>query len=168
MSRWSTLIGRSFLPAVVPAIERIILTLWVGGLWVTGLLLAPVLFASFPRVYAGDIAGRLFTAMSFMGMACAAVLLVFAVIRCRTRAWHDWRALLLAAMLAITVTGEFVLAARMRLIRQAVMQHAPESSLRSEFGMLHGISNGLYLVTAALGLVLVVGGVRPRRDQDGS
>ena len=168
MSRWSTVIGPAFLPAVVPAIERITLTLWVGGLWTTGLVLAPVLFASFPRVYAGDIAGRLFTAMALLGMACAAVLLVFAVLRCRQRIWRDWRTWVLAAMLAITVTGEFVLAARMRVIRQAAAYHTQESPLRSEFAALHGISNGLYLVTAVLGLALVVGGVRPRRNQDGN
>jgi hydrogenase-4 membrane subunit HyfE len=148
--------------------ERVVLTLWVGGLWTTGLVLAPVLFASFPRVYAGDIAGRLFTAMSFLGMACGLILIAFSMIRCKTRVWRDWRTLVLAAMLVITVTGEFMLAQRMRMIRQAAAYHTQESPLRSEFGMLHGISNGLYLVTAVLGLVLVVGGVRPRRDQAGS
>jgi Domain of unknown function (DUF4149) len=154
--------------AIIPAVERITLTLWAGGLWVTGLVLAPVLFASLPRVYAGDIAGRLFTAMALLGIVCALVLLTFAVIRCRTRVWRDWRALVLVAMLAIIVVGEFVLAQRMRLIRQAAAHHSQESPLRNEFGMLHGISNVLYLTTSVLGLVLVVGGVRPRRDQMGS
>lgn len=168
MSRWSTVTGPSFLPAVVPAIERITLTLWVGGLWTMGLVLAPVLFASFPRVYAGDIAGRLFTAMSFLGMALGLILLAFATARCRARVWRDWRALVLLTMLLITLAGEFVLAQRMRTIRQAAAYHTQESPLRSEFNMLHGMSNGLYLVTAVLGLVLVVGGVRPRRDQDGN
>jgi len=153
---------------IPPAIERVVLTLWVGGLWVTGLVLAPVLFASFPRVYAGDIAGRLFTAMSFLGMACGLILLALAFVRCRTRVWRDWRSLVLITMLLITVVGEFVLAQRMRMIRQAATYHLQESPLRSEFGRLHGISNGLFLATAVLGLVLVVGGARPRENQVGS
>lgn len=150
--------------AIIPVLERIVLTLWVGGLWVTGLVLAPVLFASFQRVFAGDIAGRLFTAMALLGMVCAVLLLVLAALRCRARLWRDWRALVVVAMLAITAIGEFVLASRMRALKQVAAQHAQDSGLRSEFGILHGVSSALYLSGAVLGLVLVVAGSRPAQD----
>jgi hypothetical protein len=148
--------------AIVRAIERILLTLWVGGLWVTGLVLAPVLFASYPRLVAGDIAGRMFTAVSLLGLVCATLLLGFAMARSGRRLWRDWRVAVLAVMLMITVVGEFGLAARMRLLRQAAVMHAPGTEVWTEFGRLHGIANAMFLVNAVTGLVLVAAGPRPR------
>ena len=66
------------LSAILQAVERVLLTLWVGGLWVTGLVVVPVLFRNYERMVAGDIAGRLFAAMSWLGMLCGALLLAFA------------------------------------------------------------------------------------------
>lgn len=147
---------------VLPPIERILLTLWVGGLWVSGLVFAPVLFASYERMLAGDIAGRLFMAMSFVGMACGAALLVAVIWRAGRSAVRDWRVGVLALMLLTTLIGEFGLAARMREIKLLVT-HLPDiESLWQEFRFLHGISSSLYLAQCLLGLMLVIAGLRPR------
>lgn len=154
------------LAAALTAIERILLTLWVGGMWTTGLILAPVLFSNYPRTVAGEIAGRLFEMTSYLGIVCAVALLVFAAIRIRRRLWRDARAAVLAAMLAITLAGEFGIAAELRRMREPAMQEAPGSERRAAFGRLHGLAGALFLVNAILGLALVVAG--PRRDQTGS
>jgi Domain of unknown function (DUF4149) len=82
----SELVSRRAWMVVIPqAVERVLLTLWVGSLWTTGLVIAPTLFRSYERAVAGEIAGRLFAAMSLLGMLCAVLLLVFAVVRCRSQ-----------------------------------------------------------------------------------
>jgi hypothetical protein len=149
------------LTAIFQAIERVLLTLWVGGLWVTGLVVAPVLFKNYERMLAGDIAGRLFAAMSLLGMLCGALLLAFAAVRARQRAWRDWRAVTLVFMLAITVIGDFGLAARMRELKELMIVPPVAPAVVTEFGRLHGISSLLFLANSALGLVLVIFGVRP-------
>ena len=148
--------------AIVHVIEHVLLTLWVGGLWLTGLVLAPVLFARFERLLAGEIAGRLFTAVSWVGLVCGFVLLVFAVVRAGSKAWRDWRALTLAVMLVTVLFGEFGLAARMRELKLLASQHADSALLWTEFVRLHGISSTLYLVVCVSGLLLVAFGIRPR------
>jgi MFS family permease len=150
------------LTAIFQAIERVLLTLWVGGLWVTGLVVAPVLFKNYERMLAGDIAGRLFAAMSLLGMLCGALLLAFAAVRARQRAWRDWRAVTLVLMLAITVIGDFGLAARMRELKELMIVPPVAPAVLTEFGRLHGISSLLFLANSALGLVLVIFGIRPR------
>jgi len=148
--------------AIPQAIERVLLTLWVGGLWVAGLVVAPVLFRNYERMVAGEIAGRLFAAVSLLGMLCGALLLVFAVARARQRVWCDWRAGVLVVMLAITVIGEFGLAARMRELKDLMVHQPAAAAIMAEFGRLHGIASLLFLVNSALGLVLVILGIRPR------
>jgi len=156
------------LSAVIPAVERILLTLWVGGMWTTGLILAPVLFSNYPRSVAGEIAGRLFEWVSYLGIACAIALLTLAAIRIRRRLWRDARTAVLAAMLVIVLIGEFGIAAELRQMRESAMEAAPGSELRTAFGRLHGFAGALFLANALLGLALVVAGPRPRRDQAGS
>jgi hypothetical protein len=148
---------------VLRIVEQVLLTLWVGGLWVTGLVLTPVLFAGFDRLLAGEVAGRLFSALSLVGLACGTALWVLAALRARGAVWRDWRAMVLAAMLVIVLLGEFGLAARMREIKLLVAQHpAGGAPLWAEFGRLHGLSSALYLMECVLGLILVARGIRPR------
>ncbi len=147
---------------MLQAVERVLLTLWVGGLWMTGLVVAPVLFRNYERMVAGEIAGRLFAAVSLLGMVCGALLLAFAVARARQRAWRDWRAGALVVMLIITVIGEFGLAARMRELKELMVAQPAAAAIMAEFGRLHGVASLLFLVNSALGLVLVMFGIRPR------
>ena len=93
--------------SLIPALERILLTLWVGSLWVTGFVVAPVLFAELAdRTLAGSTAGTLFTLTSYIGLVCGGVLLLLNV------ALHkrmNWRALTITAMLLLIVIGQFVI-----------------------------------------------------------
>lgn len=147
---------------MLQVVESILLTLWVGGLWVTGLVIAPVLFKSYERAVAGEIAGRLFAAMSLLGMLCGTLLLIYAVVRARQWAWRDWRVGTLLLMLAITVIGEFGLAARMRELKELISLPPVAPSVAVEFGWLHGAASLLFLANSALGLVLVIFGIRPQ------
>jgi len=135
------------------AAERILLTLWVGGLWVTGFLVAPTLFALLDdRALAGTIAGNLFTKISYIGLLCGAVLL--ALNQCLKRGF-GWRSMLIIAMLALVVIGQFVLTPMIAELRQQGLTDT------ARFGQLHGLAGVLYLASSVLGLVLVAAGQPP-------
>jgi 4-amino-4-deoxy-L-arabinose transferase-like glycosyltransferase len=121
-----------------------------------------VLFKNYERMLAGDSAGRLFAAMSLLGMLCGTLLLAIAAVRARQQVWRDWRVGVLVVMLAITVIGDFGLAARMRELKELMMVPPVAPAVLAEFGRLHGIASLLFLTNSALGLVLVIFGVRPR------
>jgi hypothetical protein len=54
------------------------IALWVGGMWMTGYGVVPVLFKMLPdRQLAGMVAGQLFTLLAYIGIACALYLLAF-------------------------------------------------------------------------------------------
>ena len=130
--------------------ERIILTLWVGGLWTIGFIVAPALFANLDdRALAGTLAGVMFGIIAHIGLACAVLLLVANQVRHAHRRLN-WRAVVLLLMLLLVVTGQFVLAPMI-----AEMRHAGAAD-SSSFATLHGLASFLYLLTSLLGLVLVV------------
>jgi len=130
--------------------ERILLTLWVGGLWAIGFIVAPALFANLDdRALAGTLAGVMFEIIAYIGLVCSLLLLVsnqFGYPQQRI----NWRAVVLLIMLILVIVGQFVLAPMIAELRQA------GSSDSASFARLHGLASFSYLVTSLLGLLLVV------------
>jgi hypothetical protein len=130
--------------------ERILLTLWVGGLWAIGYMVAPALFANLDdRALAGSLAGVMFAIIAYVGLVCGGLLLLFNQLKSRG-GWFNWRALVLVAMLLVTAAGHFYLAPLIAELRAAGLADSPE------FARLHGVAAAGYLLTSLLGLLLVI------------
>jgi len=129
--------------------ERILLSLWVGGLWAIGYIVAPALFANLEdRALAGTLAGVMFDIIAWVGLVCASLLLLANQLRhpgCR----FNWRALVLLVMLALIVVGKFILAPMIAELRDA------GSVASADFARLHGAASVIYLVNSLLGLALL-------------
>ena len=140
---------------LLPATERILLTLWVGSLWVAGFVVAPLLFAELDdRALAGSVAGSLFTLTSYIGLVCGSLLLVFNGVNFRC---SNWRAVVIVCMLLLVVIGQFVITPMVSDLRVQGLTDTPR------FGQLHGLASVLFIITSVLGLLLVAAG---RRDKD--
>ena len=134
---------------ILPVIERLLLTLWVGSLCTVGSMVVPVLFATLDRTLAGSIAGKLFTLTAMLGLACGSILLIAMIVRSGR---YDWRAWLVTAMLMLVAGGQFILAPLINdLHMRGMTDHA-------DFSMLHSLAGLLFVLTAVLGLVLVAAG----------
>ena len=132
--------------------ERILLTLWVGGMWTVGYIVAPTLFGVLDdRQLAGFIAGHLFTSMSYIGLVCGGLLLLGNSYRAGI---SDKTNYILLLMLVLIVIGQFVLQPMMAEIKA---QGLVEGSVAAaDFGKLHGVSSVLFLITSISGLFLVI------------
>ncbi len=132
--------------------ERIVLTLWVGGMWIVGYLVAPTLFSMLEKTVAGNVAGQLFTLMSYIGLFSAGLLILGLVSRIGTQVKQHWMFWVLLVMLVIILIGQFVLQPMMAELKATGLTDLN----RSEFGKLHGIASVLFLINSLLGLSLVV------------
>lgn len=134
------------------------ITLWVGGLWAIGYLVAPVLFAELgDRQLAGMIAGKLFALIGWFGLGAAFYLLVFLGARSGGRILRQagpWLVLLMAGMAAAQLFGIQPLMEQLKL--DALPREVMESVLRDRFATWHGISSIVYLVQSLCGLGLVL------------
>ncbi len=137
--------------------ERILLTIWVGGMWAIGYIVAPTLFSMLEdRSLAGSIAGRLFTIVSYVGLISGVILLAGLLFSLGMQAFQAWRSWVLVGMLCFIVVGQFVLQPKMEALKIAGV----EGEAVAQFAMLHGIASILFLVNSLAGLVLVIFGVR--------
>lgn len=140
--------------------ERLLAIVWIGTLWSIGYLAVPVLFANLDRMVAGMVAGKLFTAVSFIGLGCGSVLL--------GRAWmqaqaplKDRRVWLLLGMLILVAIGEFLLQPIMADLK---LQGLGNDAVAARFGMLHGIASLLYLGNSIAGLILLLQQMLPAKE----
>ncbi len=148
------------------ALYNIELTLWVGGLWAIGYLVAPTLFAILgrDRPLAGVLAGKLFELIGWIGLACASYLLLFELLRMGTAAWRRRTVWLLLVMLLLTLVSLFGIQPLLAQIKaDALPREVMESVLRNRFATWHGVSSILYLVQSLLGLLLVASAGRGPR-----
>jgi hypothetical protein len=135
------------------AAERILITIWAGGLWSIGYIAAPTLFAVLDdRQLAGRLAGDMFHIVNWLGLVCGPLLLIL-VFKRYGRVWQLWVVLVL---LLLAANNEFVLQPMMTELKiQGLIEG---SQARSKFGMLHGVSSSLYLLASILALMLVAFG----------
>ncbi|HJW02562.1 MAG TPA: DUF4149 domain-containing protein [Azospira sp.] len=145
------------------------MTLWVGGLWVVGYLVAPVLFASLPtRLLAGEVAGQLFSWMGWIGVGCGVYLLAYR--SCQSReAWRSWPFLALCLMLLLSLAQLFwlqpVIAQIKAELGSALGSLAAGDDRGGRFALWHGVSALAYLLQSLLGAALVaVNAVPEGRD----
>jgi len=134
------------------------ITLWVGGLWAIGYVVAPTLFheLSANRALAGSLAGSMFTMIAWVGVGCAVYLILYLLLHHGVAAFKSsvfWVALLMSLL---TLAGHFgVQPILAQLKAEALPREVMETVLRDRFARWHGISSVLYLIESLLGIALV-------------
>lgn len=143
---------------IADSLHSIAVALWAGGLWIVGLLVAPLLFHTLPdRSMAGTLAGQFFAAVAWVGLGCAAYLLLFRLARFGPQALRQLFFWCVVGMALLTAAGLFGIQPLMeRLREQALPAEVMQSLVRDRFAMWHGVSSALYLLQCGLGVVLVV------------
>ena len=140
------------------ALWFIAITLWVGGLWAIGYIVAPVLFSSLgDRQLAGMLAGKLFALIGWIGLGSAAYLLLFLLVRQGGQVFKGAVFWLVLSMVLLVAASQFGIQPLMAQLKaDALPREVMASVLRDRFAAWHGISSIIYLVQSLLGLWLVV------------
>lgn len=143
---------------VLDALQAIAVTLWVGALWASGLLVAPLLFQTLAdRTLAGTVAGRVFEVTSFIGLLCGVCILIIWFVRRRKQGSQNTVLWLVIAMLVMTLVGQFGIQPVLAGIREQVYpQPVMQSAQGARFAFWHMAASGLYLVQCLLGAALVI------------
>lgn len=141
----------------------LIATLWVGALWSTGFIVAPMLFATLAdRALAGTIAGSLFRVIAWLSIVCAMILFALQWLSSRKPdASSPSRTVdyLVLGMALCTLVGYFGLQpymAELRLVLHGTTELSQVADARRQFGILHAASTGIYIVQSLLGLALIL------------
>ncbi len=138
-------------------INLIVVTLWVGALWMTGLT-AYVLFDTLQdKQLAGSLAGKLFTTVSYIGMASAFYLLIQRLLDYGTGALKQSYFWAVFVMLLLILAGHFGIQPILAQLKiDALAKNITQTVFADRFKTWHGVASVAYLVQCLLGFVLVL------------
>jgi hypothetical protein len=110
---------------------------------------------------AGMLAGKMFAAIAYLGMASALYLLIYALRQHGTAAFKLPTVRLVLAMLLLTLIGHCGLQPMMLELKAlAAPLDVMHSDHAGRFKALHGVASVLYLIQSGLGGWLVLRGLR--------
>lgn len=132
-------------------------TLWAGALWMTGLT-AYILFDMLPdQILAGNIAGKLFVIVSYIGLASGFYLLIQRLMANGTRALKQLFFWVVLLMLVLVLAGHFGIQPILQHLKtQALPQDVMKSVYASAFKTWHGVAGIVYVVECLLAAVMVL------------
>lgn len=135
----------------------IIITLWVGALWTTGAA-AYVLFSSLQdSQLAGQLAGKFFNYVSYLGLFSGFYLLVHRLLGYGTLALKQSYFWAVLVMLLLVLAGHFGIQPLMAQLKAAAFpSDVMHSVFASRFKNWHGVASIAYLAQCLLGIVLVL------------
>ena len=138
-------------------VNLIVITLWVGALWMTGLT-AYVLFDSMQdKQLAGSLAGKLFTIVSYIGMVSAFYLLIQRLLDYGTGALKQSYFWAVFVMLLLILAGHFGIQPILAQLKiDALANNITQSVFASRFKTWHGVASVAYLLQCLLGFVVVL------------
>lgn len=139
------------------ALRSLFVVFWIGGLWVTGLLVAPVLFHEVDSALAGRLAGVIFRLMAWVGIVAGAYILLHTLWEEGLRAFQTLELWLIIGMFGLTLLNQFAIFPILAEAK-AGMHSAAEGVFGGGFQSWHAISSLIYLVQSLLGLVYVMRG----------
>jgi len=135
----------------------LVITFWVGGLWITGLS-ASILFDTISdRQLAGSVAGQLFEMVSYIGIVSGLLLLAqrfaeFGMPSLKQR--YVW---IIGAMLLLILVGYFGIQSHLAQLKaDAFPVEVMQSEYAKQFAIWHGVSGVIYLMECLLGAALVL------------
>ncbi|MDB5906295.1 MAG: hypothetical protein JWP34_409 [Massilia sp.] len=136
----------------------LVAALWAGSLWTIGYVVAPTLFLSLhDNVQAGMIVGFLLRTEAWLSITCAIILYAMVRFSAFEPARKRTLGLVIVGMLACALVIYLGLQPVMAQLREAAgaagLKGTPEGRT---FGMLHGVSQLVYLVESVLAGVLLV------------
>jgi hypothetical protein len=143
---------------IASRVRLLLAALWAGSLWTIGYVVAPTLFLSLhDKVQAGTVVGFLLRSEAWLALACA--ILLYALVRFSKLEPARKRSLslLIVAMLACALVIYIGLQPAMAKLKEAAgaagLAGTPQGR---QFGILHGVSQLVYLVESVLAGVLLV------------
>ncbi len=140
-------------------ITPLLITLWVGGLWMTGIT-AWVLFKTLPeRQLAGQVAGQLFTIVSYIGLVSGAWWLLQSLLSHGLSALKFSLFWLVLLMWVLVCIGEFGIQPLLAELKASALPNdVMQSVFAKRFSHWHGIASIAYLIECVLGVWLVIKG----------
>ncbi|GAB3243321.1 DUF4149 domain-containing protein [Chitinimonas naiadis] len=139
------------------ALRSILTVFWIGGLWIIGVLVGPLLFHALDNGLAYKMVAILFRAMAWVGIVAGIYVVIHMLWVEGLRAFQTLEFWLILGMLALTLVNHFAVFPVLSEVKPQ-MHTAAEGMFGGGFQSWQTISSLIYLIQSVFGLIYVIRG----------
>jgi len=135
----------------------IVITLWIGALWTTGAVAYVLFDALQDKQLAGQLAGKLFTYVAYLGLFAGFYLLIQRLFGFGLLALKQGYFWALLAMLLLVLAGHFGIQPLLAQLKaNAFPGDVMQSMFANRFKAWHGVASIAYMLQCILGFIVVL------------
>jgi hypothetical protein len=138
--------------------SKIAMTFWLGGIWMIGLIVLPILFRTLDLITASNIAGQLLNIVAYVGIVSLIIALIEVIINHRLSLFKTKRFWYIIAMGFILVVNYFAIFPTIYRLREklSTVAHQIISLQNNTFDFWHSLSAILYIITCIIGVLYLI------------
>lgn len=139
-------------------LSKIAMTFWLGGSWMTMVVIFPILFKALDEITASNIAGQILNLNAYIGIVCLIMAMFEVIINHKLSLLKTKRFWYIMSMSFILIINYFAIFPVMYNLRQLLsgIAHQIITLQTNVFDFWHSLSTLIFITTCILGILYLV------------
>ena len=138
--------------------SKIAMTFWLGGTWMAGIVIFPVLFKTLDQITASELVSQILNIQSYIGIICLIIAFIEVIVNHKLGLLATKRFWYIISMFSILVVEYFAIFPMISALKEKISSVAQELvSLQSNvFDFWHSFSAVLFILICFLGMLYLI------------
>ena len=138
--------------------SKIAMTFWLGGTWMAGIVIFPVLFKTLDQITASELVSQILNIQSYIGIICLIIAFIEVIVNNRLALLATKRFWYILCMFSVLVVEYFAIFPMIYALREKISLFAQQlvSLQNNAFDFWHSFSAILFILTCFLGMLYLI------------
>ncbi|MBP9743108.1 MAG: DUF4149 domain-containing protein [Burkholderiales bacterium] len=138
--------------------SKLAMTFWLGGTWMAGIVIFPVLFKTLDQITASEVVGQILNIQAYIGIICLIIALVEVVVNHKLSLFTTKRFWYIICMFSILVVNYFAIFSVLANLRSrlSTIAHKFIALQNNIFDFWHSLSAVLFVFICILGVLYLI------------
>lgn len=138
--------------------SKIAMTFWLGGTWMAGIVIFPVLFKTLDQITASELVGQILNIQAYIGIICLIIALIEVMVNHKLALLSTKRFWYIVSMFSILVVDYFAIFPMIYDLREklAAVAHQIVSVQNNAFDFWHSFSAIFFILICLLGMLYLI------------
>lgn len=138
--------------------SKIAMTFWLGGTWMAGIVIFPVLFKTLDQITASEVVGQILNIQAYIGVICLIIAIIEVIINHKLSLLMTKRFWYIVSMFSILVINYFAIFPVVYHLREKLssIAHKFIALQNNTFDFWHSLSAILFVFICIIGMLYLI------------
>lgn len=138
--------------------SKIAMTFWLGGTWMAGIVIFPILFKTLDQITASEIVGQILNIQAYIGIICLIIAFIEVMVNHKLSVFTAKRFWYIISMFTILFVDYFAIFPTIYSLREKISSVAHQfiSLQNNAFDFWHSFSAVLFIFICILGMLYLI------------